>query len=65
MLNGKRKILMYSQSKIIDIAKERILNLDKSIVEVSLELGYKYPHHFSRLFKRKTGFSPIDYRENR
>jgi len=52
----------YIQSKIIDVAKERIFDIDKSISEVAYELGFKYPQHFTRLFKQKVGISPNDYR---
>ena len=52
----------YIQAKVIDIAKERIFDLDKSISEVAYELGFKYPQHFTRLFKQKTGMSPLAYR---
>lgn len=52
----------YIQSKVIDIAKERIFNINKSISEVAYELGFKYPQHFTRLFKQKTGVSPNEYR---
>ena len=52
----------YIQSKVIDIAKERIFDMDKSISEVAYELGFKYPQHFTRLFKQKTGMSPLEYR---
>jgi AraC-like DNA-binding protein len=52
----------YIQSKTIDLAKERIFDLDKSISEIAYELGFKYPQHFSRLFKQKVGMSPIEYR---
>ena len=45
----------YIQSKIIDLAKERIFDINKSISEVAYELGFKYPQHFTRLFKRLTG----------
>ena len=52
----------YIQTKLIDVAKERVFNIDKSISEVAYELGFKYPQHFTRLFKQKTGQSPNEYR---
>jgi len=52
----------YVQAKIIDIAKERIYDIDKSISQVAYELGFKYPQHFTRLFKQRTGVSPNEYR---
>lgn len=52
----------YIQSKIIDQAKERILQSPVSISDVAYTLGFKYPQHFSRFFKQKTGMTPQDYR---
>lgn len=52
----------YIQAKVIDMAKERIFDVDKSISEIAYELGFKYPQHFSRLFKQKTGVTPVEYR---
>lgn len=52
----------YIQLKVIDKAKDKLYNPDKSINEVAYELGFKYPHHFSRMFKKATGSSPTDYR---
>lgn len=54
--------LDYVQSKLIDEAKGKIFDPDKSINEIADELGFKYQQHFTRLFKLKTGMSPIDYR---
>lgn len=54
--------LEYIQSKVIDVAKERIFDIDKTISEISYELGFKYPQHFTRLFKQKTGTTPSEYR---
>lgn len=54
--------LEYIQTKVIDVAKVRIFNIDKSISEISYGLGFKYPQHFTRLFKRKTGITPVEYR---
>lgn len=52
----------YLQTKIIDLAKERIFDHTKTISEIAYELGFKYPQHFTRLFKQKTGLSPQEYR---
>ncbi|MFP3595349.1 helix-turn-helix domain-containing protein [Chryseobacterium sp. SIMBA_029] len=52
----------YIQTKVINIAKERIFEIDKSISEIAYHLGFKYPQHFTRLFKQKVGMSPIEYR---
>jgi AraC-like DNA-binding protein len=52
----------YIQNKVIEVAKERIFDTNKSISEVAYELGFKYPQHFNRLFKQKVGFTPNDYR---
>lgn len=52
----------YIQLKIMDIAKEKILDPSVTISEVAYELGFKYPAHFTRSFKKSTGFTPIEYR---
>ena len=52
----------YIQSKLIDVAKERIFDTSLSVSEIAYGLGFKYPQHFSRLFKQKVGVSPNEYR---
>jgi AraC-like DNA-binding protein len=52
----------YVQSKLIDIAKEKIFDQSKSVNQIAYELGFKYPQHFTRLFKQKVGQSPNEYR---
>jgi len=52
----------YIQSKLMDVAKEKIFDRDKSVSEVAYELGFKYPQHFSRLFKQRVGQTPQEYR---
>jgi AraC-like DNA-binding protein len=53
----------YIQFKLINIAKNRILDLSKPISEVAYELGFKYPQHFTRMFKKSVGMSPSEYRD--
>jgi AraC-like DNA-binding protein len=52
----------FIQSKVIDVAKEKIFDPGKSVSEIAYELGFKYPQHFTRLFKQKVGQSPNEYR---
>jgi AraC-like DNA-binding protein len=52
----------YIQDKIIDVAKDKILVADKNVNEIAAELGFKYPQHFSRMFKNETGFTPNEFR---
>jgi len=52
----------YIQSKLIDVAKEKIFDQSKSVSEIAYELGFKYPQHFTRLFKQKVGYTPNEYR---
>lgn len=51
------------QFYLIDAAKNILLNPNKSISEVAYDLGFEYPQYFSRLFKKKEGLSPSDFRE--
>ena len=50
------------QTKVIDVAKERIFDQSKSVSQIAYELGFKYPQHFTRLFKQRVGQSPNEYR---
>ncbi|MFT3901795.1 MAG: helix-turn-helix transcriptional regulator [Niabella sp.] len=52
----------YIQNKIIDVAKNKIFDNDKTINEIAFEMGFKYPQHFSRLFKKRVGYTPNEYR---
>lgn len=50
------------QLKMIDFAKERLFDPEKSISEIAYELGFKHPQHFTRMFKKQVGMSPAEYR---
>jgi AraC-like DNA-binding protein len=52
----------YIQNKIIDVAKDKILVDHLTVNEIAYELGFKYPQHFSRLFKQRVGYTPNEYR---
>lgn len=54
--------LDYIQAKVMDMAKEKIFDPKKSLSEIAYELGFKYPQHFTRLFKQKVGHTPQEYR---
>lgn len=49
---------------LMDIAKERVLNPKYSISEIAYDLGFQYPQHFTRLFKKMVGTTPNEYRTN-
>ena len=52
----------YIQLMTIERAKELLIGSDKSISEIAYELGFKYPHHFSRMFKKIVKITPNEYK---
>jgi AraC-type DNA-binding domain-containing proteins len=57
-----KSAIEHIQLKLINEAKDKILDESKSISEVAYELGFKYPQHFTRMFKKSTGVSPNEFR---
>lgn len=57
-----KSVKEYLQQKLLDVAKEQLLDPKKSITQVSNLLGYQYPQHFIRFFKRMTGNTPNEFR---
>ena len=50
------------QLHLINAAKERLYDNSRSVSEIAYELGFEYPQYFSRLFKKRTGMTPNEYR---
>jgi AraC family transcriptional activator of pobA len=50
--------------KLIDKAKEKLSTTDLSVSEIAYELGFEHPQSFSKLFKTKTNFSPLEFRQS-
>lgn len=48
---------------IIEKAKTLLLSESESVSGIAYNLGFNYPHYFSRLFKSKTGMTPQEYRQ--
>ena len=48
---------------IVDRAKRRLTESKDDVSIVAYELGFQHPQHFSRMFKRVTGFSPTQFRD--
>jgi AraC-like DNA-binding protein len=52
----------YLHYYLIEEAKNNLLNTDDPINEIAFNLGFEYPQYFSKLFKSKTGITPLAYR---
>lgn len=52
----------FIHQKLLDRAKQKVFDHNKSVSEIAYELGFKYPQHFSRFFKQYMGVSPNEYR---
>lgn len=55
--------IQYLNKIRIDKAKELLLQTDEKIVEISQMVGIENTNHFIRLFKEKTGVTPLTYRK--
>lgn len=50
--------------KLIEKAKEKLSNTNLSVSEIAYTLGFEHSQSFSKLFKTKTSFSPLEYRRS-
>lgn len=51
------------QRKLTEAAKDALLKPRLSVKQVAELLGFRYPQHFLRFFKRNTGLTPREYRD--
>lgn len=47
---------------LIQEGKNGLLSTEKSVAEIAYELGFEYPQYFNKLFKQKTGKTPVAFR---
>lgn len=52
----------YIQLATIERAKKLLSEGNSSVSEIAYALGFKYPHHLSRLFKKVAGVTPNEYK---
>jgi two-component system response regulator YesN len=56
--------LEYLTSVRLSIAKKLLKQTSLSIIQICLEVGYQDPSHFAKIFKKKEGIRPTEYRKN-
>ena len=54
--------LHFIHDKSIEIAKTELASTDDTVNEIAYNLGFQYPQHFTRLFKKEVGYTPNEYR---
>lgn len=50
------------QDKVIEMAKEHIAETNETVSQIAYTLGFQYPQHLCRLFKKRVGCTPNEYR---
>lgn len=53
----------FIQNEVLEQAKYKLLNSNATVNEIAYSLGFEYPQYFNRLFKSKTGMTPLAYRQ--
>lgn len=50
-------------NNLIETAKVKLSSTSLSVSEIAYELGFEHPQSFSKLFKKKTKLSPLQFRQ--
>ncbi|MGY4539763.1 AraC-like DNA-binding protein [Mucilaginibacter sp. UYNi724] len=50
--------------KLVETAKQKLATTDLTVSEIAYSLGFEYLPSFSKLFKQKTGQSPLVFRQH-
>jgi AraC-like DNA-binding protein len=50
--------------KVVEKAKEKLSTTALTVSEIAYGLGFEYTQSFSKLFKSKTGLSPLEFRQS-
>ncbi len=50
--------------KLIEKAKEKLSTTSLSVSEIAYAMGFEHSQSFSKLFKTKTSFSPLEFRQS-
>lgn len=61
--NTGQNISKYIADRRIQKAKDMLISGELKINEIAYAIGYESPAHLSRIFKKATGYSPLEYRE--
>jgi AraC family transcriptional activator of pobA len=59
-----RSTKQHIQDKLIMKAKEILLKTNLTVNEVAYVLGFEYPQSFGKLFKNKTGITPLSFKKD-
>ncbi len=51
-------------SKLIEKAKDYLMSTNLSVAEIAYQLGFEYPQSFSKLFKKKTNVTPLEFKNH-
>ncbi|WP_267406599.1 MULTISPECIES: helix-turn-helix domain-containing protein [unclassified Chryseobacterium] len=54
----------YIRGKVIEKAKERLTNTNLTVAEIAYELGFEHLQSFSKMFRVRTGLSPLEFRNS-
>lgn len=52
----------YIQRHIVEQAKDMLFGTNQTVSEIAYRLGFQYPNHLSRMFKKVVGKSPKEFR---
>jgi len=63
-INTGKTAIEHIHTKIISEAKILLKQTNLTASEIAIKFGYDSPHYFSRLFKKKTNLTPIQFRNS-
>ncbi|MDL2296539.1 helix-turn-helix domain-containing protein [Bacteroidales bacterium OttesenSCG-928-B11] len=59
-----KTVKQHLQERLVLETKKEIRLKEKNLKEISFALGFEDPAYFTRFFKKQTGITPVEFREN-